>query len=47
MTVHLGEDNAQGDFLDVYKYLMGGIKKMELDSPQQCPVIRQEAMGTN
>jgi len=32
---------------NVYKYLMKGMKKRELDSSQWCPVIWQEAIDTN
>ncbi|KAK4830103.1 hypothetical protein QYF61_008530 [Mycteria americana] len=31
------EEKAQGDVTNVFKYLLGGLKKTELDSSQGCP----------
>lgn len=37
----------EGDVINMYKYLTEGIKKRETDSSQWCPVLGQEAMGTD
>jgi len=41
-TVPPGEETPQGDLISVYKHLMGGVKTMETDSSQWCPVTGQE-----
>lgn len=43
--VQHGEEKAQRDLIHVY--LMGGIKMMESDSSEWCPMTDQEAIGTN
>lgn len=46
-TVQPGEEESQEDLFDVYKYLLGGVKKMEPDSSWYCLLTVQEAMSTS
>lgn len=46
-TIQPGQEKAQGDLIHVYKYLVGGVKKMEPEFSQWCSVTGEEAKGTN
>lgn len=44
-TGQFGQEKAQGDPINVHKYLIEGVKKREPDSSPWFPVKGQEAMG--
>lgn len=46
-TFQHGEETFQGDLINVHKYLIGTVKKMEPGFSQCCPVTGQEAVGTD
>lgn len=46
-TAQPGAEKAQGDLINGYKYLMGGMKMREPGSFQWCLVTGPAAMGTH
>lgn len=46
-TICAGEKRSQRNLINVYKKLMGGVKKAEINIPCRWTVIGKEATGTN
>lgn len=46
-TVQPGKKKAQWDLMNMYKYMIGRVKKVETDSSEHYLVKRQGASGTN
>lgn len=43
----LEKRSLRGDMINVYDYGKGRVKRTVIDYSQWCPVIRQQATGTN